>query len=239
MKTGTKFQYRKCYTTMNKLKYIIVLSLALFFSEKTFSQYNTMKELYVGIRGGTTYSTINLVPKYIDINYYPGYSGGFMFRYISEKYFGIEVDLNYTQSGWRESDDNYTGSSDYSYQRCITSYEMPVMLNSYFPVNKNFRFILNAGAHFAYLDNSDEDILFDNNYSQHGLVIENKFQYGLIGGLGMEVRFKGSSIGIEGRYSYFLSNIFKDAASNENFSNSNISTIYVSAYYQIQLTGKK
>ena len=46
------------------------------------------------------------------------------------------------------------------------------------------------------------------NFSQHGKAIDNKFDYGIAGGAGIELRTKAGNFIVEGRYYYALSDFY-------------------------------
>ena len=71
-------------------------------------------------------------------------------------------------------------------------------------------------------------------YAQYGMSIEKKFDYGITGGLGMEINTRIGHFCIEGRYYYGLSDIYKNSK-KDVFSRSNHGTIIAKISYLIDI----
>ena len=221
-----------------KFKKTLLTSLLTLSCVGLSAQYNTLSEWYVGPSAGATMSTITLVPKLVDKLYSKGKSEGISVRYISENHFGFQLDFNYFEAGWKEDLYGTKKASDYSYARNLNFVEMPFLMHAY-TGSKAFRIFLNVGPKFSYLLSENEEIIDQtpkNEMIQHGKLVENPFQYGLLGGAGFEIHLKRSVLGLEGRYCYNLSNIFNDAV-GEDFNSSSLQTISLNVYYYFQLGG--
>lgn len=224
---------------MNSKKILIAGLFSLFYTGLS-AQYNTLKEWYVGPTAGATMSTITLTPKMVDKLYSIGKTVGFSTRYISESHYGFQVDLNYVEAGWKEDLYGLKSASNYSYARKLNFVEMPVLMHAY-SGSKAARIFLNIGPKFSYLLSESEDnrdFTTQNVMLQHGKTVEKPFQYGLLGGVGLELHLKRSVLGLEGRYCYSLSNIFDDAIDSNNFSTSSIQVMSLNLYYYFQIGGK-
>jgi len=222
-----------------KLQKILLAGLFSLSCTLSWAQYNTLSELYFGPSAGVTMSTITLVPKSVDKFYSMRKTGGFTVRYISENHFGFQVDLNYFESGWKEDFYALKKSSEYTYARKLNFIEVPFLMHAY-TGSKTTRLFLNIGPKFSYLYSESEELrdpLPEANMKQHGMSVESPFQYGILGGAGLEFHLKRSVVGLEGRYCYMLSNLFKDTVSPENFSASNLQTVSLNVYYLFQLGG--
>ena len=218
----------------------IVTGLFSFFFTAMSAQYNTLSEWYIGPSAGATMSTINLVPKLVDKFYAIGKIGGISTRYISEEHFGFQIDLNYFEAGWKEDLLGLKKTSEYSYARTLKFVEVPFLMHAY-TGTKSVRLFLNIGPKFSYLLSESEEIrntTTENNMIQHGKLVENPFQYGILGGAGLELHIKRSVIGLEGRYCYSLSNIFNDAV-GQDFTSSSLQTISLNVCYYFQVGGYK
>lgn len=202
------------------------------------AQYNTLNEWYVGINGGASASSIVLVPKLVDKFYSLGQTGGLVVRYLSESHFGLQVECNYLQTGWKE---DYYGTKiwkNYTYSRQFGFVEVPVLAHLY-AQSGAASFYLHFGPSFSYyIDGTDvEENLSPEVYMQHGKSIETPFQYGLTGGLGLEFKIGRSQIGLEGRYAYNMTNIFKDEV-GEDFVNSNLQLFTLRMHLLFNLSKK-
>lgn len=224
-----------------KFQKIFLAVLFSSFCSISFAQYNTLSELYVGPSAGVTMSTITLVPKLVDKMFIDGKTAGISARYVSENHFGFQIELNYFEAGWKEDYYGLKKSSDYSYLRKLNFIEVPFLMHAY-TGTKISRVFINVGPKFSYLY-SESEILRDQTEEsgmlQHGKSVETPFQYGIIGGAGIEFHLKRSVLGLEGRYCYMLSNLFNDTVDPDNFSASNLQTISVNLYYYFQLSKKK
>jgi hypothetical protein len=201
------------------------------------AQYNTMHEWYIGPTAGVTMSNINLMPKVVDKLYYNGRTAGFSTRYISENHYGFQAEVNYFEAGWKEDLYGLKKASEYTYARSLNFIEVPFLLHAY-GGSKATRIFLNVGPKISYLYSDSEEVIDQtekNNLMQHGLKIDHPFQYGLLGGVGMELHLKRSVLGLEGRYCYMLSNLFNDAVDVNNFSSSNMQMMSLNLYYYFQL----
>ena len=212
------------------------LVIALFFVVICFSasgQYNTMKEWYIGPTGGATMSTITLIPKYVDKVYTFRKTMGISTRYISEKHFGFQIDLNYYESGWKE---DVSGSGQTSYIRNLNFIEAPFLMHAYTTAGST-RFFINLGPKFSYLLSENENLIDQsstNSFLEHGKLVEHPFQYGLLGGIGFEVHVKRNVLGIEGRYCYTLSDLY-DNAIGDDFTTSSLQSVSLNLYYYFQI----
>lgn len=192
-----------------------------------YAQYNTLNEWYLGPNAGISSSSITLVPKLVDKQFTMGNVGGFTLRYISENHFGVQTELNVLQSGWEE--DGKGLGQKYSYRRTLNLIDVPFMLHAY-TGSKAFRAFINAGARFNYLLNEHEETVTGTAHLiQHGKSVENPFQYGIVGGGGIECHLKRMVIGLDGRYTYYVSNLFSDAV-GDDFSASNLQLVTLNAY---------
>ena len=64
--------------------------------------YAYTPEIAFGTRQGATLSTVWFSPT-VNQTMRLGYTGGITSRFIFEKYFGLQVELNYMQRGWTAS----------------------------------------------------------------------------------------------------------------------------------------
>jgi len=168
-------------------------------------------EMYVGANFGVTESMIMFNPA-VTQGFLMGYNGGIVFRYIAEKNVGMQVELNFSQRGWKES----TGQ----YSRQLNYIELPFLTHIY--VGKKNRVFFNLGPKISYL--ISEKVLVNNSALtsdlQHITPIQHPFDYGLCTGLGLLFNIKGKIIQLDTRANYSLSNVFDDQK-KDYFANSN------------------
>jgi hypothetical protein len=139
----------------------------------------------------------------------------------------LQTELSLVQSGWEEDEQGF--GQNFSYRRTLNLIDVPFMLHAY-TGNKTFRTFLNVGARFNYLLSENEQTAAGTTpLIQHGKTVENPFQYGLSGGAGAEIHLKRLVIGLDGRYTYYMSNLFSDVV-GDDFNTSNLQLITLNAY---------
>ena len=207
---------------IKQLKYISLASFCMLFAfsgEIATASNDFKKELQLGASFSSSFSSVSLQPA-INQKMLMGFGGGASLRWITEKHLGLQVELNYTQKGWSEM---YEETPQFFYDRTINYLEMPLMTHIYFG-KKNFRFIFNLGPKIAFmLNETTRDNLNgerpNKENTQHGMPVENRFDWGLCGGPGIELRTGIGSFVLEGRY-YFGLGDFYGNRSEDYFSKS-------------------
>ena len=185
--------------------------------------------LSVGINGGVNLNSASFTPT-IKQNSLMGITGGLTARYISEKYFamicGAQVELNVSQRGWDQLFETISlDANGYevtskdptkTYTRKMTYIDIPFLAHLAFGRDRGLQFFVNAGPQISFLISESETIkgidmnsLSDTQKALYGVKIQNKFDYGIAGGGGVELRTKkaGSFI-VEGRYYFALSDFY-------------------------------
>ncbi|MEA4916410.1 porin family protein [Proteiniphilum sp.] len=214
---------------MNSFLKFIGLFLLIFFAFLPLqAQKETSKsELYLGAGAGTLFSKMDFVPGVPQV-YKQGIFSGISAKYISEKHLGLIVELNYVQRGWKEEFDS---STDFSYSRTLNYVDIPFMTHVYF--GDKTRFVFNAGPQISLLlgdsqkmsqslsDNLDERRA-NNPEARIGMQYEgmydlSKIDYGLVGGIGMEIRTGIGDFDLEGRYYFGLGDIFTSRRSDKAY----------------------
>ncbi|MDR0799099.1 MAG: PorT family protein [Dysgonamonadaceae bacterium] len=169
------------------------------------------QEWTVGVNGGLTLSKISFNPK-IPQNQLIQSVGGVTVRYISEKNFGLQAELNYALRGWDEKNDTIYLNR---YRRQLAYLELPLMTHLYFDLSKQLRLVFNLGPQIGYNlseKNLIEPEIFESQHYQTYYEkprIENRFDYGIVFGGGLELRTGIGSFILDGRYYFGLSDIYK------------------------------
>lgn len=151
-------------------------------------------------------------------------------RYIVEKNLGLIVEINYVQQGWEQDFSDPDASTSFqeflkslSYKHSMNYLQIPFLTHIY-AGNKKFKLVINLGPEVSILLNEKETINKElSDYLSSGDLrpnvttdqyykrVDNKFQYGLTGGIGFEFQTNIGSIVIEGRYTYGLSDFFNNS----------------------------
>ena len=195
------------------------------------------QELAIGASFGTTFSRIDFVPK-VNQKMIMGYTGGLTVRWETEKYLGLQGELNFVQQGWEEKFDN---EPSYRYKRTINYVELPIFTHVSFGSDK-VKVFLNVGPKIGYMFSEKTDDNLNGAEAnrvneQHYMSVEKKFDWGLCGGPGVEFRTGIGYFLLEGRYYYALGDTFK-SRKEDFFSKSTAQVISAKLTYLFPL-GKK
>lgn len=214
------------------LCFLLCLSISPLYAQKEIFK----GELYLGAGGGSLFSKIDFNPKVATSSTQKVY-GGISAKYISEKNLGIVLEVNYAQRGWKEKFDE---SHDFSYSRALNYVDIPFMTHIY--VGGKTRFILNLGPQISVLigdsqkmsqalaDDLDarreEDPKAPIGMQYEGVYKLNKIDYGLLGGIGMEIKTGIGDFDLEGRYYFGLGDIFTSRRSEEDYFSRSASRVF-------------
>lgn len=224
---------------MRRLAVIIAALTALF----AVAQTHYEGTIAVGGKAGATLSRVNFNPG-VQQMMLPGMTAGVMFRYVEEKNFGLVAELNVTQRGWKEN----LEESEYNYSHRFTYLELPIMTHIYFG-NQRVKGFFNLGpeinlmlgdgisSNFDYQAAGDMDyfITSTRHIEQMTMDINNRFDYGICAGAGMELNLNGKhSLLLEGRFYYGLTDVFPNHKT-DIFSSSNSMTVSVTLGYFYRL----
>lgn len=219
-----------------KVRVAILVFCIIAFADLHSQDSKFKPEWSFGIGGGPTFASMSFVsgrgmPK-VENTFSQKFHGGIAVRYITEKNLGFIIELNYAQQGWEEKFDKEEfgeTADNLEYSRTFNNIELPFLTHIYFG-NKT-RFIFNLGPKISYIISESEkkNESFSNwlttasgtNYmlDHYKTKAQNKFDYGLVGGMGMEFRTGIGNFAIEGRYYLGFGDVFK-SGSGESFSRS-------------------
>jgi len=200
-------------------------------------------EMYVGLHGGVLFSMTLFTPKVAgsdiltDRTLLSG-NGGLVFRYVGHKVCGFQVELNYMQRGWRENTDEVDGNFVH-YTRRLNYFEVPFLAHIYF--GKTVRGFLNLGPQIGVCFLEQESGTKNKMVGQQAQYqpIDNKFDWGVAGGLGMLVRTsKVGTFQLEARVSYSLGDYFSNKKTDP-FSHSNSLDVSANIGYMWEIKDKR
>lgn len=224
-------------------RFIVLFTVLLLTAVSAFSQRTYEPHFYIGGKAGATLSKMAFTPS-IEQSMNIGTTIGVTARYTEEKYFGLIAELKMEQRGWKEKFEE----TDFSYSRTLTYIQLPLLTHIYFGSEK-FKFFINLGPSVGYMISSkissnfdyenpamEQDFPIENRHvNQMSMPIKNKFDYGILGGAGIELIVnKRHSLFLEGRYYYGLGNIFS-AKKKDEFSASRGNSIEVTLGYMFKI----
>lgn len=221
------------------MKKIVLLLFACCFTLLTYAQIGDYRnDMCFGVSVGATMNKMGFDP-IITQKYHVAPTVGLTFRYTSEKfltaYCALQVELNYTRLGWTEDilDANSNPLPDTF--KCNLDYlQLPFLARlAWGREQRGAMFYVLLGPQIGYcISESKErsDVWTLNSagvpnrpngmYAQYDLPVKHKFDYGITGGLGVELNTKLGHFLLEGRYYYGLSDVFgnskKDVFSRSN-----------------------
>ena len=191
--------------------------------------------LSLGVNGGYVLSNVDFMPK-VNQKFHNGLTGGLSVRYTCEKYFNticsLGAELNYAQIGWNESildtEDipvvNIETGQPEKLRRDINYVQIPLFAHlAWGREKKGMQFFFQAGPQVGLymsdkvvknfdIEHRNEKDRVNNTVQQDTMAIENKFDYGIAAGAGIE--YTHPSLGhflFEARYYYGLGNIYGDS----------------------------
>lgn len=196
-------------------------------------------EFHMGVKAGASISSMSFSPS-VQQSWNQGYVAGLVFRYTEEKIFGLIGEINIEQRGWKE---DFKENSQFKYSRTLTYIQIPLMTHIYF--GRKVKGFVNLGPSVSCYLSSKISSNFDyknvnevpgfplknRTNEQMAMEVKNRFDYGIVGGVGMEVVIKKRhSLMLEGRYYFGIGNIFP-SAKKDIFSASRAMSIQVSLAY--------
>ena len=192
-------------------------------AQSVYAQREYSPNFSMGVRGGATLSNMSFSPE-VHQSMVQGITMGVTARYTEERYFGLIGEINITQRGWKE---NFVRDEapQFEYSRTLTYVQIPLLTHIYFGSDRVKGFF-NLGPEMGFMIGEKINANFDyRNYSsiedfpthyrtneQLDKAAENKFDYGIAAGAGVEIFInRRNSIMLEGRYYFGIGNIFKDS----------------------------
>ena len=222
-------------------------------------------EFAIGGSAGYMLSNVGFMPE-VPQGMLGGLTGGLTLRYTSEKYFNsicaIVAEVNLAQTGWKEDIKDADRQRVYykddtqklyplSYERKMTYLQIPPIARmGWGRERKGFQFFFQVGPQIGmFLGESTSTNVVPGKetmtartsqvVAQDTMAVENKFDYGIAGGIGLE--FSHRKLGhflIEGRYYYGLGNVYGNSKS-DYFGRSNFGQIVIKASYLFDLVRTK
>ncbi len=244
-------------------KLFLILSLVLTPFVTVMSQIGEHRnDFTLGVNGGYILSNVSFNPK-VPQGYHGGLTGGLSMRYVCEKYFktiaSVYAEINYSQLGWKEDIldrqnqpviNGITGLAE-NYSRTINYVQIPIFAHlAWGREYKGLNFFVNLGPQFGIYLSEKTKTNFNINecnttdrvssvVAQDTMAVENKFDYGIAVGAGLE--YSLPHVGhflIEARYYYGLGNIYGDTK-RDYFGSSNYGNIVIKAAYLFDITKTK
>ena len=183
-------------------------------------------EKHIGTSHGVSASIVGFNPK-IEQDYLLNYNGGIVYRYIADTNVGMQVELNFAQQGWHETND---------FSRRLSYVELPFLTHIY--IGDRTRFIINIGPQIGYLVAEQKTNRLQSADTEHThqqtQAIQNDFDYGFAAGLGLSFSAGKNVFQLETRAYYALGDIYSNAK-YDYFSRSNNMKLSVNLAWMIRV----
>ena len=226
-------------------------------------EYRT--DFAVGVNGGYMMSSVSFVPD-VPQKQLGGMTGGITLRYTCEKYFksicAIVAEVNLAQTGWKENILDLNNQPVYYvadagktrplyYERHMNYVQVPLMARlGWGRERRGFQAFIQLGPQLGFfLNESTRTNLMPGQgtqtqrsstvVEQDSMAVEKKFDYGIVGGIGLE--FSRPKLGhfiVEARYYYGLGDIYHNSK-RDVFGRSNFGQIVIKATYLFDLIRTK
>jgi hypothetical protein len=222
-------------------------------------------DLAVGINGGYIMSSVGFIPE-VPQGQLGGITGGLTVRYTCEKYFksicSIVAEVNFAQVGWKEKildmndqpvyySDDTEMVNPLAYQRQMKYVQIPIMarlgwgrerkgVQAFFQIGPQIgMFLSDKTTTNLEIGKQTANVRASKIVAQDTMAVENKFDYGIAGGAGIEFSIpKVGHFMLEGRYYYGLGNIYGNTKS-DYFGKSNFGQIVIKATYLFDIIRTK
>ncbi len=171
-------------------------------------------ELMVGARGGMGYSLFRFSPRSRQITQEPlqATAYGLSLVYYTSYYWGIKwgmnVEFNQVTKGWR---DVWPEGAGVEYERYMTYWDIPIFTQANFGT-KGWRYIVNLGPFLNFMSGGKETLESETQDKfpfYYGAKVDNKFQFGIGGGVGVAKTLPFGRVQVEGRAMQSLMGIFR------------------------------
>lgn len=202
----------------------------------------------VGVMGGYTFNKMDFQPT-IKQTQKGSPMFGFAARYICEKYFtaicGVELEVQYNNLGWKEVIED---GSNNTYKRDWHFVEIPVLMQmGWGRERRGLKFVFEAGPQVGFYLSGKEHRGGDvwdtssrpNNVTyQYGKDPDNRVDYGIAFGAGIEFSSPIGHMLLQGRYYYGLGDIY-DNSKRGDFGRSANQTMMVKMTYLFDIVRTK
>ncbi len=209
-----------------------ILIFNLFFVAIHAVQPDFRKEVNIGFSQGFTIGRAYFEP-FVEQQFFYGYSGGIVLRYISEPQLGIQFECNYLQKGWRED------SKDFGYyERTLEVLDFPVLTHFYIGRKTKARINIELGPYIDYLlkDTEKNRITDTARYNAYyGRPVYRNFGLGYTAGLAFALRTRIGIFELKGDYHHSLTNLFKAGEEEFPYRGSRPQAVIISFRYLVKI----
>lgn len=212
------------------MRRILQFTLLLALASVSVSAQKAEPRFLIGPTGGVNLGSMIFSPKvYQGLKL--GYDAGVIARYDTGPIFpeleaisaGFWLEVDYSSRGWKENPrknlDLPAEYDKYSYERTLNFINVPIM--THLMIGKGpMKLTASLGSHFGYLISESSKSTFPAEppagvvVAQHNMKVENKFAWGVGGGVGVEYHKDRIVGGLRASYVYGLGEIYGNMRSD-------------------------
>lgn len=209
-----------------------ILSILLLSILDTAAQQDSFKsQTYLGLQTGWNLCYTNFIPA-IGQEIYAANNTGLVFRHVSEPRIGLQLEVNFAHKGWIEKRDSVA-----DYKRVMQTVDVP-MLAVFLFGKKKMKFAFSIGPYLSYRRKETENLQLSDSASFRPYYLkplEDKWEFGLMAGLGLELHSRIGVFAIRGSYHYGLTNLFPLNVPEFYYENSRMQMINAGFLYMVNL----
>lgn len=231
---------------MRHLRIIILSAILSMVLAPARAQIGNLRGTFsMGVNGGASLSKMDIVPS-LRQQFNVGKTFGVTLRYSSEKYFffacSAQLECNYIERGWKELIEDGSGNQ---YRHTANYVEIPFMAR--LALGREFYGVqgfLEIGPQLGFLLSDREEKYGTEPWDisnrpassklTYGKMFENDFEYGIVGGAGIELKTRIGGFFLEGRYYFGLSDVYHNTKV-ESFARSANTSIVIKTGWIIDL----
>jgi len=184
-------------------RYFLLLTLLAI----TISLVSAQTEL--GVRGGFLTTNRNFKPDRKSSGLSSANNYGLVVTLFGQKYLGIQAEAALTERGYK-----YLQGDTAEYRLTQQVVEIPIMAQARLTY-RNVSLLLNAGPYFGYILKQTEELTYlgvtTSTDTKFVKTYDRRFQYGLAGGPGLNVRFGSIAVQVEARYYMGYAHLYNPA----------------------------
>ena len=146
---------------IHRLRYMTMLatSMIALSSGSASAQAHYNSKFSIGGHAGVTMSKMSFTPS-VKESMVMGQMVGLQLRYWEERNFGLIVEINYEQRGWKEDFEEYP----FSFERKLNYIQIPLLTNIFFG-GRHVNGFFNLGPEFGYMIGTS----YSSNFDVHNL----------------------------------------------------------------------
>lgn len=209
--------------SFSRAKYMTIILALLIAHSSLLAQADSTAfrpQTMIGVQYGMSWNEVNFSPQISQTTLQANRFGALV-RYTAEPHLGIQLEFAYDQRGWAETRDGVSSN----YIRTIDYLEFAAF--THISIGRGaVRPVVLLGSYLSYPVAQAETIPSDPTWTDfplgyYNVPLPERLQYGLAGGLGLELFFETFSFQLDARYRSALGGIFPTGNDfNLTFSNS-------------------